>query len=197
MKLQNLKNNRIGKQIQYFEEIQSTHLYAKKLAIENQHIEEITILADKQTGGIGTKGRHWYTGKGKNIAMTIILKPECSIHQLETLTVTIAKCMQKAIYELYAIPLEIKEPNDLLLYHKKIAGILTEVNTRGETINYLLISIGFNVNEEVFTDETEEVATSLKKEYKKDFDREYILINFLENLEKALYSMGVLNKSNT
>ena len=34
-----------------------------------------------------------------------------------------------------------------------------------EKIEYLLISIGFNVNEEQFGEELEKIATSLKKEY--------------------------------
>ena len=67
--------------------------------------------------------------------------------------------MKKTIEELYKIQLDIKEPNDLMLNHKKICGILTEINTIGEKINYLLISLGFNVNEDNFSQETEQIAT--------------------------------------
>ena len=144
------------------------------------------IIAETQTNGIGTKGRAWYTGESKNIAMTIILKPNCPISTLEGLTVKIAECMQKTIRELYQINLEIKEPNDLMLNGKKICGILTEINTISERINYLLISLGFNVNEDVFSKETENLATSLKKEYGKDFLREEIIKKFIEILEKEI-----------
>lgn len=53
----------IGKKIQYFKEIDSTHLYAKRVAEkeENNNI----IIAEMQTKGIGTKGRKWYTGERK------------------------------------------------------------------------------------------------------------------------------------
>ena len=73
-----------------------------------------------------------------------------------------------------------------MLNNKKICGILTEISTMGEKINYLIISIGFNVNEDNFSTEIKDIATSLKNEFKRDFKREEIIIKFLENLEKEL-----------
>ena len=117
-----------------------------------------------------------------------MINPKCKIKQLENLTFEIAESMQKAIWDLYNIKLEIKEPNDLMLNNKKIGGILTEINTIGEKVNYLLISIGFNVNEENFSKEVENIATSLKKEHKdkQDFSRKEIIVEFLERLEEKL-----------
>ena len=188
MKIEKIKKantKEIGKKIEYFEQIDSTHKYAKKIAFENEEKGKI-IIADMQTAGIGTKGRKWYSGKAKNIAMSIILKPKIKIKQLEGFTIKIASCMKKSIYELYNIDLDIKEPNDLLLSNKKICGILTETSTIGEKINYLIISIGFNVNEDNFSTEIKDIATSLKSEFKRDFTREEIIIKFIENLEKEL-----------
>ena len=93
--------------------------------------------------------------------MTIILQPKCKITDLKNLTIEIANCMQKTIYDLFEIRLNIKEPNDLILNGKKISGILTEINTIGEKINYLLISIGF-VSSGTFlqTDKMSVTATS-------------------------------------
>ena len=118
--------------------------------------------------------------------MTIILKPKCKITDLKNLTIEIANCMQKTIYDLFKIRLDIKEPNDLILNGKKISGILTEINTIGDKINYLLISIGFNVNEEFFSDDLKDIATSLKKEFDKYFSREEIIVSFIRNLEIIL-----------
>lgn len=184
MNIENIKKAKttlIGKNIKYYEQITSTHTMAKQSSL--QDVNGTILLADLQTAGIGTKGRKWYTGKGKNIAMTLILKPKCKIEKLKNLTKIIAISMQQAIQELYNYELTIKEPNDLLLNGKKICGILTEINTMAEHINYLLISVGFNVNEEEFSQETENIATSLKKEYYKDFKREDIIIKFIEKLE--------------
>lgn len=188
MKLEKIKQantKKIGKEIEYYSQITSTHLVAKELAKKPQNDGKI-LIAEVQTGGIGTKGRNWYTGSGKNIAMTIILKPKCDLKKLEGLTIMIAQCMQKTIQELYGYALQIKEPNDLMLNGRKICGILTEISTRGEKINYLLISLGFNVNEDNFTEETKGLATSLKREYEKEFFREDIIIKLIENLEQEI-----------
>ena len=184
-KIKNAKARKIGKDVEYFKEISSTHKYAREIATQADNDGKL-IVAEHQTAGIGTKGRTWYTGESKNIAMTIIIKPQCKISELEGLTINIAKCMQKAIYDLYKYKLEIKEPNDLILNNKKICGILTEINTISEKINYLLISLGFNVNEDDFSEETKDIATSLKKEFGKEFIREDIIIKFIENLEKII-----------
>ena len=148
--------------IQRYEEIESTHKYLK----ENQqkYKEKAVIIANKQLKGIGTKERSWFTGSDKNIAISILYKPNCKPKELEGLTLEIAKIIKEQIKQIYNIELKIKEPNDLMLNNKKICGILTEINTIGEKINYLIISIGFNVNELNFPEELENTATSIKKE---------------------------------
>ena len=176
-------NYLVGK-IECYKEIESTHLLAKNIANKSDSDGKL-IIADVQTNGIGTNGRTWHTGNGENIAMTLILKPKAKIQEYSTLTIDIAKAMQKAIKELYNVELTIKEPNDLMLNDKKICGILTEVSTTGEEINYLLISVGFNVNEEKFEGELENIATSLKKEFGLDFSREKIIGKFLQNLAEC------------
>lgn len=167
--------------IKIYEEIPSTHLFVK----ENQHKLEngTVIIANKQTSGIGTHGRSWYTGSS-NIAMSIIYKPNCDITKLDGITINIAKSIKEAINELYNIELQIKYPNDLLLNGKKLCGILTETNTISKKVNYLIISIGFNVNEINFDGKTKKIATSLKKEYKKDFDKEKIIYKIIEKIDK-------------
>ncbi len=169
---------------QRYKEIESTHKYIK----ENykKYDEKIAIITDKQTGGIGTKGRNWYTGTNKNIAISILYKPKYEISKLDGLTIKIAQKIKKLIYDEYKIQLQIKEPNDLILNNKKICGILTEVNTIGNEINYLIISIGFNVNETEFPKEVQDIATSLKKEYSKDFDKEILIEKIIEELENII-----------
>ena len=175
--------------IKEYDELQSTHLYVK----ENQNKLEsgTVIIANKQTSGIGTHGRIWYTGRN-NIAMSILYKPNCDITKLDGITINIAKSIKEAINELYNINLEIKYPNDLLLSNKKICGILTEINTISKKVNYLIISIGFNVNEINFDNEITKIATSLKKEYKKDFDKQKIIIKILENIEKLINKLNII-----
>jgi len=189
MELEKIKNARtsyIGKDIVYFEEIDSTQEEARRRLQEGSVQNGTIFIADWQSNGQGTKMRRWYASHGENIMMTIFLMPNWDIKRIEGLTTKIAVVIQEAIEELYGYRLEIKEPNDLLLHHKKICGILTQAITRKETVEHLLIGIGFNVNEEVFPEEIREMATSLKKEYKKVFYREDIIVRVIEKLEKIL-----------
>ncbi|MBQ2938654.1 MAG: biotin--[Clostridia bacterium] len=170
--------------IERYEELNSTHKYIK----ENykKYNSNVAIIANRQTAGIGTNGRSWFTGSDKNIAMSMLYKTSCKVEELEGLTVKIAEILKKVIFDLYDIELRIKKPNDLMLNNKKICGILTEINSMGNKINYLIISIGFNVNESNFPNELENIATSLYKEIGKEFDKEEILQRFIMSLDNII-----------
>ena len=181
----------IAKKKIYFKEIESTQTEAKKLAEEG--IENGTIVyTDYQTKGMGTHDRIWYSEKNKNIAFTLILYPKCTVEELQDFTVDIAKCMNNAIDKLYSCKLEIKEPNDIVYQGKKIGGILTQIVTSGETIRYLLIGIGMNVNGEKFPTELKETATSLKKEFGREFSKEEIMACFCQEFEKYCLRKKIL-----
>lgn len=182
------KTNILGKNIIYYKEIGSTQDEAKKII--NTKIDNGTIIvADSQNKGRGTKENTWYTGIGKNIAMTLIIFPNCNIQELDGLTMLIAECIVNTINELYNYELTIKYPNDVFLNGKKIAGILTETSTSKNKVNHILIGIGFNVNEDNFNVDTLNIATSLKREYSKEFSREEIIKRFLEIFENNIKSI--------
>lgn len=183
--IRKIRTNKIGKKIEYYKQIRSTHKYAQTIA-QNEENDGKVIIAEEQTDGIGTKGRNWYTGQEKNIAMTIILHTKRKVMDIKDLPIKIAKVIQKTIKELFNYDLEIKLPNDLILNNKKICGILTQINTQAGKVNYILISIGFNVNETNFSEEVKDIATSLKSEYNKEFKREEIISKILENIEKEI-----------
>lgn len=182
-KIKQAKTKYIGKNVIYFNEIDSTQTEAKRNV--EKYENGTVIIAELQTAGKGTHGRVWHT-KADNIAMTLILKPEININKLEGFTVAIAENIQQAIKELYGIELEIKLPNDLLLNKKKICGILTEVITIKEQVKEIFIGIGFNVNEKEFSSDISDIATSLYKETKQVYCREDIICKVLENIELEL-----------
>lgn len=182
-KIKKSKTKYIGKNIIFYNEIDSTQEEAKRKL--NKLSNGTIIIADKQTKGRGTKCKKWYTNSG-NIAMTIILKPRCKMEKISNLTIKIAEIMVEVICKIYKCQLEIKKPNDILLNNKKICGILTESKTIGDNVESILIGIGLNVNETKFNKELEKIATSLKKELKKELNREEIIVEFIEMFEKEL-----------
>lgn len=161
-KIQTANTKYLGKEIIYQEEMESTQDLAKELA-KKEFKNGTVILTDKQNKGRGTQGRSWIASKGKNITMTILLKKHWKLADLEGFTLNIAEAIKQAIQELFSASLTIKKPNDLFLNGKKICGILTESSVMEQTVNYVLIGIGFNVNEETFEGELRRDSNILKK----------------------------------
>ena len=179
--LNKLKTKVIGKNIIYHKSIDSTQLEAKRIKniVENGTI----IITSNQTSGIGTRDRIWYMGKDENIAFTLILKPNCNISKINNLTTILAECMVKTVKKLYNINLQIKQPNDLMLNNKKIAGILTQASTKREIVADILVGIGMNINQNEFPEELKNIATSLKNEFNFKFNRIDIIVEFLSVFE--------------
>lgn len=184
-KIKNANTKFLGENVVFYDEIGSTQDVIRELA--EKHVENGTVvITDNQISGKGTKGRIWSTEKSKNITMSFVIYPKCEAEDLEGLTVNIAKAIVEAIKELYGYKLEIKVPNDVMLNGKKICGILTQCVTLEEKVNYILIGIGFNVNQVQFNKEISNIATSLKAEYNKEFEREDIIAKILEKLENKI-----------
>ena len=182
MELKGLKTKFLGQNQMFFSSIDSTQ---KKIKSLKQPIDGTLVIADNQVAGVGTHDRKWYTGNGKNIAMSFALFPNCSIQKMETITLQIAECMILALKKVTGITLEIKEPNDIFYQGKKVAGILTETVCKGEVVRKIYIGMGMNVNQEMFPGNLADIATSLRKIGHQEFSREEIVVEFLNEFEKV------------
>lgn len=180
-----LKTKYIGREIFKFKEIDSTQKEIWR-RIENENIRNGNlVIAEKQTNGIGTHGRTWHTNKN-NITFSFLVFPNCNIKRLENLTYKIAEILVKIFKDLYDISLEIKIPNDLIINGKKVGGILTETKLQGEIVKSLVIGIGINTNNEEFSKELENIATSIKNEFDIEVDNVYIITEFCNRFEEYL-----------
>ena len=180
MELKELKTKKLGRNLMCFEVLESTQKKAKTL---KKPIDGTLIISENQTDGVGTHDRKWYTGNGQNSAMSFVLMPECNIKKIQNITIILAKCLAEVLGEFCDVQAEIKEPNDLYYNGKKVAGILTETVCKGEIVKKIYVGIGLNVNQESFPGNLGEIATSLKIEFGKEFDREKIIVEFLNEFE--------------
>lgn len=180
MELKNLRTNYLGRNLLYFKTIDSTQ---KKIKSLEEPENGTLIMADQQIAGVGTHERKWFTGAGKNIAMSLVLLPNCNLQEIEHLTVCIADCMIETLDFLYQIKLERKDPNDIYYRGKKVGGILTQSSCKGECVERIYVGVGLNVNQEEFDEDLSQIATSLKIEFGRDFKREEIVTEFLNRFE--------------
>ncbi len=185
MELEGLKTNFLGRNLIYYESIDSTQLEAFR-QIENNIPNGTIIIADLQTKGIGTHGRNWYTNERNNIAFSFVIYPKCKVEMLNGITKEIAQDMIMVIKNLYNIELEIKEPNDIVHNGRKVGGILTQNKLNGEMVKCMVVGIGLNTVQEDFLKEIQNIATSIKKEFNVEVDRMKIITEFCNLFETRL-----------
>ena len=143
----------IGKEIIELKETKSTNIYAFNLINEKDVDEGTVISAVSQYSGKGTGGNSWESEIGKNLTISIILKPEFLPLEKQfmlNIVASLAVCDMVSLLLKSKEDVKIKWPNDIYVGDKKISGILIENTIVGNTFKYCIIGIGVNINQEVF-----------------------------------------------
>lgn len=133
-------------------ETKSTNSYAIEILSKDSPEEGCVIITDHQTKGKGTDTNTWESEKGKNLTFSIILYPTLAADQQFILN----KAISLGIYGFLAAELpgnkvSIKWPNDLYIENKKVCGILIQNSVIGNKLEYMVVGIGLNVNQTLFT----------------------------------------------
>lgn len=169
----------------YLDSVDSTNNYAKRIAEEGAENGTL-VIADLQTGGKGRRGRSWAAAKGTNVMMTLLLRPRIRPEHASRLTLLMAMAVADGIRRVTGLESGIKWPNDVVVHGKKVCGILTEMNTEVDYINYVVIGTGINVNQnpEDFPEEIRATAGSLYGELGSRVSRAELTVCVMEALEK-------------
>ncbi len=171
----------IGREIYSYDELDSTNDAAFGLG-EKGAKEGVCIFAEYQKKGRGRLGRSWVSPKGKNIILSVILRPVLLPHEVSKLTLACAVSVIKTIKKITGKNLGIKWPNDIYYENKKVGGILTEMSAESDRINFIVVGIGINLNAE--PGELPPGSTSLKKITTRAIDRIGFGRELLRELEK-------------
>lgn len=161
-----------------FESIDSTNEEAKRRG-EMGAAHGSVYVADTQTSGKGRRGRNWLSPAGEDIFFTILLRPELPLDCVSMLTLVAASAVAEGIDKATGQNSQIKWPNDIVLNRKKVCGILTEMNMEIDSIAYVVVGIGINVNRMEFREDIADMATSLKKESGHAIERATLLSEIL------------------
>lgn len=176
----NLDTEFIGKRIYYFETVASTMDAAMQLCIKGA-CEGTLVLAESQTKGRGRLGRRWFSPKYKGIYLSLILRPDILPASAPIFTLLAALSVCEAIKEVSGLEAQIKWPNDILSRNKKLGGILTELSAETDEINFLIIGVGLNVNNDRKT--LYSGATSLREQKRENVNRITLLQEILRKIE--------------
>ncbi len=171
-----------GRTIVYKDMVDSTNRYAKTLA-ENGAEEGTVVIASEQRKGKGRLDRSWVSPPG-GIWLSIILRPAILPQEASRFTLLAAVAAARAI-ETVGVRPEIKWPNDILIDGKKVCGILLELSAQSDRVDYLIIGLGINANNDIDTipidsrDHVMTLATALGKK----IDRRSLVAALLLELE--------------
>jgi BirA family biotin operon repressor/biotin-[acetyl-CoA-carboxylase] ligase len=187
-----LADNAVIDRVVYLQTVDSTNRYAKELGHQGP-FESTLVVAETQTLGRGRLGRTWTSGEKQGIWMSLLLKPSIQPALAARITLLAAAAVSEAVDSVTALETCIKWPNDIILDHRKVCGILTEMSAELNHINYLVLGIGINVNQTEFPDELLDKATSLKNVGKQDYNRLEIVVKFIEIFSRYYRQLTVEN----
>jgi BirA family biotin operon repressor/biotin-[acetyl-CoA-carboxylase] ligase len=190
-----LQSARFGRSLEIRERTDSTNDDARAAAsagCADGHV----VLADAQSRGRGSRGRSWDSPPGTDLYLSIVARLDVPLSQLAPLTLAVGLGVAECVEELLAGPAahgpgagaraEIKWPNDVWVRGQKIAGILVEGASLGQTQLPLVIGIGLNVNRQEFPAGLDTPATSLRRELGSEITRGVALALLLARVEASV-----------
>ncbi len=169
--------------VKLYDLIDSTNLEAKRLA--DSFKGNGLLVAKKQVLGKGRRGRVWISPKG-GVYMSIIIRPDISPALASMITLLAGLAVTNTIIDLYKVNAAIKWPNDVVIEGKKVAGILTELSSEIDMVNYVVVGIGINTSQHEFPDEIKDTATSLILETQKAINQHEFIIEIIRCFNKYM-----------
>jgi len=140
-----------GQPFYILDSVDSTNNYAMEQVNTGLVTPGTAWFAMEQTAGKGTRGKQWSSPKGENIALTIALQPTMlPLSRQFLLSVAVALGAADFFTKYAGDETGIKWSNDIYWRDRKAAGILIENVLRGNTWQYAITGIGFNINQASF-----------------------------------------------
>jgi BirA family biotin operon repressor/biotin-[acetyl-CoA-carboxylase] ligase len=179
------KTRTIGRDIRVFQETTSTNDVVEKLA-RDQVKEGVVVFAEAQTRGRGRLGRKWLSAPGKGLWFSVLLRPRLQPEVATQVTIAAATALARAIRTETELRPEIKWPNDILIGGRKAAGILTELSAELDSVKYVIVGIGVDVNQTPadFPPELRKLAVSLRMARGQPLDRAGLAAAILRQLDE-------------
>lgn len=178
-----LTTEKLGRNLIHYDTLDSTMNGARDAAKKNCPDGTI-VTAEQQTGGTGRFKRPW-NGPLGGLWFTLVLYPDIPTAEAPKITQIAGASLLYALKEKYNIETKIKWPNDIYLNGKKLCGILAQMSCDMDSISYMTLGIGINVNFDMneMDKDVQKTATSIFHETKNKIDRNELLAEFLNVFE--------------
>ena len=168
--------------------VDSTNTTALEL-VQRHNVTHAVVTADTQRKGRGQYNREWFSSSADGLYFTYF-QPFQELVHLDSFFILSNKLLTQvsiAIKEITGCSCDCRYPNDIYLNHKKLAGILTEI-TQVNSIPYIFVGIGLNVNQTSFPDNLNNIATSLYLETSCHFSKAAFSLLFGDYVQRVCTS---------
>ncbi len=180
-----LVTNWLGRNLLILPEASSTNAVA--LSSISQQQSGSVILAEIQKEGRGRLSRSWASPPG-GIWMSLVLKPDIPLSRVYRINMAASVSICRAISRL-GLEAGIKWPNDILIREQKVCGILIELGAQVDRLDYAVVGVGLNANNDTAAFPSQWRSTSLAARLGRSIDRCALIAAILNEMEQALDDM--------
>ncbi|MDJ1484373.1 biotin--[acetyl-CoA-carboxylase] ligase [Cytophagaceae bacterium YF14B1] len=178
----------VGQKLLFLPECHSTNDIAADLINTASTPEGTVVITSQQTRGRGQRGNSWHTEPGKNLTLSITLKPTfLTANQQFLLNIAVSLAIHEFLSKYLPQNLSIKWPNDIYWKSQKMGGILIENTIQGLSLTHSIVGIGLNINQKSFPEQPRAISLKLASQpfIKEDeYDLEILLSELLIVFEK-------------
>jgi BirA family biotin operon repressor/biotin-[acetyl-CoA-carboxylase] ligase len=127
-------------EIRYFNRLDSTQKYLLSLLTKNDGVDEVAVISNCQSAGVGSRGNSWI-GRCGNFFSSVAIKRTGVPLDLPTISASIyfGFLMVKSLRE-YGSKVWLKWPNDIYIENYKVGGVITNLKR-----DHFIVGIGVNL----------------------------------------------------
>ncbi len=107
------------------------------------------VLAEHQSQGRGRRGNQWLSPLAGGISLSVAWRTDYTYASLGLLSLFVGVAVARALSKIGIHEVGLKWPNDILVHHQKIGGILIEM--QGEANGPIAMVIGIGINHAIPT----------------------------------------------
>lgn len=102
------------------------------------------VITEQQTAGRGRRGRVWHASLGGSLTFSLLWRFNQGVGFLSGLSLAVGVALMRALNQVGVSDVGLKWPNDVLHQHRKLAGILIEL--QGDMLGPSAAVIGVGIN---------------------------------------------------
>ncbi|MBN2452476.1 MAG: biotin--[acetyl-CoA-carboxylase] ligase [Lentisphaeria bacterium] len=141
-----LRTSALGRAWVYDHEMASTNRVAFELAAAGAP-HGLVVTADCQAQGKGRLGRSWHSPAGRNLYVSVVLRPRLPAARVPQVSLVTALAVRRVLAAAHpGLAFGVKWPNDVWVGQRKIAGILCEMDAELDRVRHIVVGLGLNVN---------------------------------------------------